>query len=440
MKFQVYAYEAFFKGTRLDHVYVKFDNGETFRCAGGDSGGEPLDDASGDEDFELASKFNKPMEIPIPFDYLIGTKTFYLPTGDTGVIYGINGVCHNMANRIMFPTRATVHKARGYPLSLLLFDVYGTKVPWKYIEAFVRALPFPIRKLIEWMGLLSFWRKLEDGIKREWEKRCRELGIKSDVLLEESMSKDYKALLEEALDGNITEEEVLKIMALVNDHESLLYSTSDEKMSYVDIINDVNMQNNIYLKKIHNILGDERYEKLFNIKVGEELNLFNPEEFEASMTDISNSLMKQLEQMEKEDNLSNITAASQYANLKIDCLGNNKYYLVIKHRKIDPDDKTEIKGFEDGKLESGNQGEISCRGNSYTMYGVNGSIEFEIFENEKSKGSFTWDFDSPYWGENKSSLNKNSQEFMISLDDNGNAGSRDGALGTVIVSVQKRSF
>jgi hypothetical protein len=45
-----------------------------------------------------------------------------------GVIYGITGVCHQMANRILHPAnQTTVTHARGYNVSVLLYNTYGRR-------------------------------------------------------------------------------------------------------------------------------------------------------------------------------------------------------------------------------------------------------------------------------------------------------------------------
>lgn len=52
-----------------------------------------------------------------------------------GIIYGVTGVCHQMANRILHPAgQTTVAYARGYNVSVLLYNTYGRR-PWPELIA-----------------------------------------------------------------------------------------------------------------------------------------------------------------------------------------------------------------------------------------------------------------------------------------------------------------
>jgi hypothetical protein len=46
-----------------------------------------------------------------------------------GIRYGVTGVCHQTANRILFPASVTVWRARGYPRSVFLWGAMG-RGPW----------------------------------------------------------------------------------------------------------------------------------------------------------------------------------------------------------------------------------------------------------------------------------------------------------------------
>jgi len=46
----------------------------------------------------------------------------------TGVIrYGIDGVCHQISNQVLYPTKQKVEKARGYILSRAIYTEYGLR-------------------------------------------------------------------------------------------------------------------------------------------------------------------------------------------------------------------------------------------------------------------------------------------------------------------------
>lgn len=53
---------------------------------------------------------------------------FGIPTY-AGIIYGVHGVCHQMANRLLLTSGQTVAKADGFALSSANYGTYGTRVP-----------------------------------------------------------------------------------------------------------------------------------------------------------------------------------------------------------------------------------------------------------------------------------------------------------------------
>ena len=89
-----------------DHTYVKCSTGNVaWGCFGGKTGGNPL--RHGDGSTKQADRIAGPSEN--------GNLNCYL----------INGVCHQAANRILFPAGVTVSGASGYNVSRSLFGTYG---------------------------------------------------------------------------------------------------------------------------------------------------------------------------------------------------------------------------------------------------------------------------------------------------------------------------
>jgi hypothetical protein len=50
------------------------------------------------------------------------------PWSTAGLVYAVTGVCHQTANRILYPASAIVSKASGYWASSLVYGTYGTDV------------------------------------------------------------------------------------------------------------------------------------------------------------------------------------------------------------------------------------------------------------------------------------------------------------------------
>lgn len=68
------------------------------------------------------------------------------PNSQAGIIYGGTGVCHQTANRILYPSGETVSGASGYRGSLFTWGTYGrdlatlrahspSSFPWKELQS-----------------------------------------------------------------------------------------------------------------------------------------------------------------------------------------------------------------------------------------------------------------------------------------------------------------
>jgi hypothetical protein len=53
-----------------------------------------------------------------------------------GIVYAINGVCHQLANRILYGTGLTTKDAKGAVAMILLFGLYGELVPIEVLALF----------------------------------------------------------------------------------------------------------------------------------------------------------------------------------------------------------------------------------------------------------------------------------------------------------------
>ncbi|WP_139834619.1 hypothetical protein [Thalassospira sp. MCCC 1A03138] len=92
------------KNWKLDHTYVADDTGRAWGCNGRVSGGIPICSGLGNGNH---------------------ADCLAQPNRKAGIIYGLGGVCHQMANRILLSANVQVSQARGYSLSLLLFGEFG---------------------------------------------------------------------------------------------------------------------------------------------------------------------------------------------------------------------------------------------------------------------------------------------------------------------------
>ena len=95
-----------------DHTYVK-GGGRKWGCFGGSSGGHEV--CRGDGDVDQVNCRSHPR-----------SSGYY-----AGLVYGVDGVCHQAANRLLHGTGQQVSGAEGYLASFLTYGTYGKNtVEW----------------------------------------------------------------------------------------------------------------------------------------------------------------------------------------------------------------------------------------------------------------------------------------------------------------------
>jgi hypothetical protein len=97
---------------QLDHAYVSSDDGYRWGCFGRDYGGENLRTAGGDSAY--ADCLSRPLD-----PYFRPTPVY------AGLRYGITGVCHQAANRLLKHAGISVEGIRGYGASRAIYGRYG---------------------------------------------------------------------------------------------------------------------------------------------------------------------------------------------------------------------------------------------------------------------------------------------------------------------------
>jgi len=100
-----------------DHTYVTSSDGGKWGCWGRDSGGREI--CSGTGSSKRANCLSQ-------------------SSSHAGIIYGVTGVCHQTANRILYPAAAVVSRASGYWASIIMYGTYGTPNAAALIEWEVR--------------------------------------------------------------------------------------------------------------------------------------------------------------------------------------------------------------------------------------------------------------------------------------------------------------
>lgn len=148
-KLRGYAISTGFLGT--DHTYVKSDKPAfSWPCWGRDAGGKEI--CQGNGNATMGNCISQ-------------------PNSWAGIIYGVTGVCHQTANRILYPAHVTVSKAGGYWASTLAYGVYGTPA-----------------SMIEWSARLVACSLVSNDITSI---RALEMDTRSQVLSQEDTEKAY---------------------------------------------------------------------------------------------------------------------------------------------------------------------------------------------------------------------------------------------------------
>lgn len=91
-------------GLAADHTYVTSSEGHVWSCFGRGHGGKQI--CSGIGNIDQADCLSK-------------------PDSKAGIVYAVTGVCHQAANRILYPSGKTVSAARGYRWSVFAYGTYG---------------------------------------------------------------------------------------------------------------------------------------------------------------------------------------------------------------------------------------------------------------------------------------------------------------------------
>ena len=81
-----------------------------------------------------------------------------------GIVYGVNGICHQIANRILYPSTKIVSHARGYWLSVSIFGTYGTNVaPSGWLLSSAVASAVAASAAIDWRSRMFVHQRHDDA-------------------------------------------------------------------------------------------------------------------------------------------------------------------------------------------------------------------------------------------------------------------------------------
>jgi hypothetical protein len=242
-----------------DHAYVYCsDKDMYFDCFGKHEGPEPRQlICAGYGLYEVANCYREcPVEIK-------GSGFFTHDNACLG-IYGINGVCHQAANRFLYTAGVTLNNnVQGYWFSVLMYGVYG-KDYYNWLNTVHDCFTKKAVELTE--------RKDNDplfGKVRQLHKLFSAQGTKPhphEMILKEAavVTNHY------APEVNTTQYEDLHVQ-LLRDIDAAIASGLKGK----DLGIKINELSTKFQDKVGKIIGAKAYEKLTGIKYGETINIVN---------------------------------------------------------------------------------------------------------------------------------------------------------------------
>lgn len=172
--------------------------------------------------------------------------------------YGIDGVCHQLANQVLWPTGqsgappATVHKARGYWLSNAIFGTYG-------------------KQHAAWANRQTTCAGSSGSNVMSTEGTHQEVD-------------DFEAHVRTALKGRETED---KIRSLIERRRTFVAAVEQLKYDSPDVsapsAADLNRLYSIFFHEAERIVGGENFKLVFGVSAQVEMNIVDPAIYESAL-------------------------------------------------------------------------------------------------------------------------------------------------------------
>lgn len=219
------------------------------------------------------------------------------PWGTSGIIYGVTGVCHQTANRILSPAGALVSKAHAYWLSSAVYGTYGRdplvwgaqqlRCAWtrgdKALKATIKSAPEDSAREItskkQSAEEQAYTRQILD-LYKDVTSSSKDFSA-DKALTSKLLNKELEIAINIKLKGQIStakQEGTLKIQRdihigtdkLVSD----LYAESISPSAFAQKANDFFNKN---FKSMSKEMGRENYQKLFGVSADQYVILINPD-------------------------------------------------------------------------------------------------------------------------------------------------------------------
>lgn len=264
-----------------DHVYIISDAGLSWCCHGRNSGGAQVAQV---QTLSIASCIC----LALP-DQGVQPGRRSIGNADAGIRYGLTGVCHQIAGRIMVRFNPSFRRVRGYGATLGTFGAYGL---WAWPERAACAAPLPSRstggaeRSVAW-GVSKRQDFLTSGVPLRDDRgsfeedavghaRDADAGLAPEVIdaysrfgyeSPEARAAEMSALLDETIAERVGGEERQRVLALHQrlhrDQAHTLRQIDAGELSPDIALEVLTEQRVAFFRRCDEILGRERFAGLF---------------------------------------------------------------------------------------------------------------------------------------------------------------------------------
>lgn len=188
------------------------------------------------------------------------------PDGHAGIKYAITGVCHQTANRILYPAGITVRNAGGYVVSMTLYGTYGADSD----DFFGRILPRCIQNQTDSSATL------EDNPDKNFIQNIVDLYYKPTTNLKNkktdsitSLGKEFELIINCRLGDKMDTDKIKSVVkeqaTILKEKEKIVEDFSSKNLNTQNLVKELNELCKDGLMNYLEILGKDDYQKLFNL-------------------------------------------------------------------------------------------------------------------------------------------------------------------------------
>jgi len=238
----------------IDHTYVTSSDGHVWPCWGRSSGGQVI--CSGTADASQADCLSQ-------------------KNSRAGILYGLTGVCHQTANRILYPARCIVSKATNYWITAFLYGTYGLSVV-KFKSRLAKCLgedDYHFQRLgaggPDLGGEVLYLQRINQLYTQAYS-QMRQAGVSKEQVSFRLLQNELKLTVSYRLGSDATlqvsrnlQTFQLELLKEKNYYDRALMARRLKPADYATKVNNII---NSALKDVHKSLGESRYQKMFGIK------------------------------------------------------------------------------------------------------------------------------------------------------------------------------